>query len=154
MTMVNSQSGNKVKDTDKPFILVLKQGENLFEAILRCADEANIKSASINGLGGLEEVGVAYYDLNSKEYHTKIFSEMHELISLNGNITFSEGKRFLHIHAAIGNESYDVFGGHIMSARVNPSAEITVIPLSEEIHRAYDGQTGLKLMCGIESAKK
>ncbi len=150
VAIVDSQSGSKVANTDKPFILALKQGENLFEGILRCANDANIKSASISGLGGLDDVSVAYYNLVTKEYQTKLFTGMYELISLNGNITWVDGKRFIHIHAAIGTETYNVFGGHIMDAIVSPSAEITVIPLSDKIERAYDVATGLKLMCPIK----
>lgn len=149
VAIVDSNSGSKVTNTDKPFILALKQGENLFEGILRCANAANIKSASISGLGGLFDVTVAYYNLNTKQYQTKLFTGMYELISMNGNIAFFEGKRFLHIHAALGAENYNVYGGHIMDATVNPSAEISIIPLPDVIDRAYDAQSGLKIMCPI-----
>lgn len=153
IAIVDSKSGHKVANTVKPFILALKPGENLFEGILQCANDANLKSASISGLGGLDDVSVAYYNLNTKEYQTKLFNGMYELISMNGNITFVEGKRFIHIHAAIGTDTYDVYGGHIMDAIVNPSAEITIIPLADKIERAYDAGTGLKLMCPIPGQK-
>lgn len=149
IAIINSNSGAQLKNTDKPFILVLKPGENLFEGILRCADAANLKSASISGLGGLCDITLAYYNLETKQYQTKLFAEMHELISMNGNIATFEGKRFLHIHAAVGDENYAVFGGHLMSATVNPSAEISITPLSAEIERKYDDVTGLKVMCSI-----
>lgn len=147
--IVNSDSGKLVENTDKPFILVLKPGENLFESILRCADAANLKSASISGLGGLRNIEAAYYHLETQQYHTKLFSEMHELISMNGNITFFEGKRFIHIHAAFSDEQYMTFGGHLMSAIVSPSAEITIVPLTHTIERKHDTETGLKIMCPI-----
>lgn len=151
--IVDSQSGHKVLNTEKPFILALKMGENLFEGILRCANAANLKSASISGLGALDDVTVAYYNLETKQYQTKLFKGMYELISLNGNIALVDGKRFIHIHAALGTEQYDVVGGHIMDAIVGPSAEITIIPLSAEINREYDAVTGLKLMCPLSEVK-
>ncbi|MFZ2314151.1 MAG: PPC domain-containing DNA-binding protein [Gammaproteobacteria bacterium] len=147
--IVDSTSGKKVATTEKPFILALKMGEDLFAGILRCAEEADLKSASISGLGALDDVTVAYYNLNTKSYQTKLFAGMYELISLHGNITKLDGKHFIHIHAALGTEEYNVVGGHIMSATVGPSAEITVVPLSNTINRAYDEQTGLKLMCPL-----
>ena len=147
--IVDSHSGHLVANTEKPFILALKIGENLFESILRCADAANIKSATISGLGALDDVTVAYYHLKLKQYQTKLFHGMYELVSLNGNITFVEGKRFIHIHAALGTENYDIIGGHIMDATVGPSAEISIVPLNNTIERAYDDTTGLKLMCPI-----
>ena len=69
-------------------------GENLFESILRCADAANIQSAIISGLGALDDVNVAYYNLNTRQYQTKLFTGMYELVSLNGNIAFLDGKQF------------------------------------------------------------
>ena len=147
--IVDSNSGHLVAHTDKPFILALTMGENLFEGILRCANAAELNSASISGLGALDDVTVAYYNLQTKQYQTKLFKGMYELISLNGNITLVEGKRFIHIHAALGTEEYDVVGGHIMDAIVGPSAEITIIPLSGDIDREYAAATGLKLMCPV-----
>jgi predicted DNA-binding protein with PD1-like motif len=138
-------------DSDKPFILALNIGENLFEGIMRCAQAANLKSASISGLGALDDVTVAYYNLETKSYQTKLFPGMYELVSLHGNIAMLDGKHFIHIHAAIGDDQYRIFGGHIMDATVGPSAEITVIPLSAAIQRKYDDRTGLKLMCPISS---
>jgi predicted DNA-binding protein with PD1-like motif len=60
-----------------------------------------------------------------------------------------DGKRFIHIHAALGTEEYNVVGGHIMDATVGPSAEISILPLGGAINRAYDERTGLKLMCPL-----
>jgi len=147
MTLIDSQSGKKVANTTQPFILALKMGEDLFESILRCADAANLRSASISGLGALDDVTVAYYNLETKQYQTKLFKGMYELVSLNGNITLVDGKRFIHIHAALGTEEYNIVGGHIMSATVGPSAEIAILPLTEAINRQFDSLTGLKLMC-------
>lgn len=147
IAIVNSESGHKIIDRDTPFMLALKMRENLFAAILRCANAANLKSATLSGLGALDDVTVAYYNLQTKQYQTKLFKGMYELISLNGNITWVDGKRFIHIHAALGMEDYQVVGGHIMDATVGPSAEISIVPLSAPIKREYDEETGLKLMC-------
>lgn len=147
--IINSASGSQVAGCEQPFILALNIGENLFESIMRCAQDAKLQSASISGLGTLDDVTVAYYNLATKEYQTKLFHGMYELVSLNGNITMLDGKHFVHIHAAIGDDQYQLVGGHIMDATVGPAAEITIIPLCSPIHRQYDDQTGLKIMCPI-----
>lgn len=147
MSIIDSQSGQKLIDNNKPFILVLQNGENLFEAILRCADAANIQSAILTGLGALDDITVAYYHLEKKSYHSKTFTGMHELISLNGNISMAEGKRFVHIHAALGKEDFTVIGGHIMDAIVHPTVELAITPLDSTIYREYNEELGLKLMC-------
>ncbi|TAK78318.1 MAG: DUF296 domain-containing protein [Gammaproteobacteria bacterium] len=147
IAIIDSRSGEKMIGYDKPFILKLAAGENLFESILRCANDAKLPSASISGLGGLDDVSVAYYNLKTQQYQTKLFTGMYELISLNGNITVVEEQRFIHIHAALGTEEYNVIGGHIMSAIVNPTVELTIIPLASPIYRQFDAASGLKLMC-------
>jgi predicted DNA-binding protein with PD1-like motif len=147
---IGSSAGKKVANTNKPFMLVLQEGENLFEGILRCANDAHLQSATLSGLGGLFNITVAYYNHETYQYQTKLFTEMHELISINGNITRCEGKLFLHVHAALGNEKYEVIGGHIMDATVNPTAEISIVPFPGIIDREADAKTGLKMICPIK----
>lgn len=149
-SVIFSNQGHLVENTVQPFILALKAGEDLFSNILKCAAAAKLPAASISGIGGLDDIRVAYYNLTSKEYQITLFSGMYELISLNGNISTVEDSLFVHIHAALGRADYSVIGGHIMSATINPSAEITIIPLAQPIYRAYDKNTGLKTMCPIK----
>lgn len=147
--IVNLQNCVELAGTDKPFIFVLNIGENLFESLVKCASLMKLKSAAISGLGTLTQVTVAYYHLHKKEYQTKLFSEAYEVVSLQGNISSLEGKPFVHIHAALGQEDYSIIGGHIMDAVVDACMEMTVIPLAAPINRAYDDETGLKLMCPL-----
>jgi len=145
--VIDSASGSKLAGTDKPFILALNMGEDLFSSILQCANDARIKSAAISGLGTLDDVTIAYYNLLTKQYQEKLFAGMFEIVSLNGNITTLDNELFIHIHAAIGDENYQVFGGHIMSGTVGPACEITITPLAASIQRGFDDRTGLKIMC-------
>jgi predicted DNA-binding protein with PD1-like motif len=147
--IVDTNTCHQLVGTDKPFILGIKKGENLFKSILHCADVIGLPAASISGLGALDDVTVAFYYLETKQYQTKLFEGTYELVSLNGNITFFEGKRFIHIHAALGTSDYNIVGGHIMDATVGPSAEITITPLSGKIHRKHDEEIDLKLMCPL-----
>ena len=147
--VIDSSSGKLVAGSEKPFILALNLGEDLFDSILRCANDANIKSASLSGLGTLDDIMLAYYNLDTKQYQEKLFPGMYELISLNGNIAILEDELFVHIHASIGDENYRVFGGHVMSGIVGPACEITVTPLPGKIQRGYDDRTGLKIMCPL-----
>ncbi len=149
-SLVTLDTCAQLAGTDKPFILVLRLGDNLHESVVRAADKMNLKSASISGLGALDDVTVAYYHLDRKEYTTKLFKGMFELISMNGNISFAEGKRTAHIHAALGQPDYSVVGGHIMDGIVGPTCEITVIPFASKIQRQQDDNIGLKLLCSIK----
>ena len=144
---IYSDSCDVLVNTDQPFILVLRLGENLFENIIRCANTINLKAASLSGLGALEDVVVAYYNLHTKTFQQKLFKGTYELISLNGNISLSNNKPNVHIHAALGTEEYNVIGGHIMGAIVSATAEICITPLSGPMHREYKEQFATKIIC-------
>jgi len=147
LSIVDTNSCHKLADTTKPFILNLHRGENLFQGILNCAEKIGLQSASISGLGALENPSVAFYHLHLKQYDTKVFDGIFELVSLNGNISFVDNKHFAHIHAALGREDHSLFGGHLMDATVGVLAEITIIPLEGRIERHFIEQIGLKGMC-------
>lgn len=148
-SLVTTQTCKELSRPDQPFILVLKKDEELMEGILHCATSLGLKGATITGLGALKQVSVAYYHLDIQQYQTKLFEDDFELISLNGNISMVDDKPFLHIHAAMGKPDYSVFGGHIMSATVAVTAEIAITPLSTPIHREFDVNVGLKLLCPL-----
>lgn len=144
---VDSDSCNLLLATDKPFIYVLKMGDSLFESLLQCANTIQLKSGIITGIGALESVTVAYYNLRTKTFQKKLFTGIYELISLTGNISSADGKPYLHIHAALGKEDYSVFGGHIMDAVVSATAEICITPLSGRAHRKYNEAFATKMIC-------
>lgn len=150
-SIFDSQSGDKATNIEQPFILVLKRGENLFSSLTHFIVEANLQAASISGLGALDDVTIAFYHLDRKEYDTKLFHGGYELVSLNGNITRFENKPVIHIHAALGKEDYSVIGGHIMDATIGPTVELTIIPLPGKINRERSEDIGLNLMCPISS---
>lgn len=144
--LVSSEGGAAVAGTKKPFIISLKLGQDLFPSILKCLKDAQLESAILTGLGAVDDVEVAYYNLDTKSYQTKMFEGTFELVSLNGNMAYLDGEPFLHIHAAIGTDEYQVYGGHIMQAKVGPSVEIAVTPLEGRMERSLDERCGLKTL--------
>jgi uncharacterized protein len=147
ISLVDTETCGKLAGTTRPFILNLNRGENLFQAILHCAEKVGLKSASISGLGALENPSVAFYHLHLKQYDTKLFPGIFELISMNGNISFVDGKHFAHLHAALGTAEHTVFGGHLMDATVGVLAEISIIPLDARVERRHIEALGLKGLC-------
>lgn len=147
LSLVTTETCHQLAGTTKPFILNLNRGENLFQAILHCAEKVGLQAASLSGLGALENPSVAFYHLNIKQYDTKLFPGIFELVSLNGNISFVDGKPFVHIHTALGAADHSMFGGHLMDATVGVLAEITIIPLEGRIERRHIEELGLKGLC-------
>ncbi|MBP3442967.1 MAG: DNA-binding protein [Clostridia bacterium] len=73
--------------------------------------QEDIKSATVQGLGAVNDVDVGYYSLEEKRYFTKIFNQQFEMISLNGNITRKDGIPYLHLHIALSDENYKILRG-------------------------------------------
>ena len=146
ISVIDSRSFNKLSDIHSPFILVVHKGEPIIETILNCARALKLNSASLSGLGALENPTIAYFNLGKRTYQDKIFSGIFELISLIGNIAQFEGNYVPHIHVTLGDEQYQVFGGHLQNAIVGVTAEITITPLAGSLIRQLHPDIGAKLI--------
>lgn len=132
---------------DSPYILSLQEGDNLFQNILQFADLVNIKSAVLNGLGAVSDITIGYFHRDTQQQVKRLFSGTYELVSLTGNITIFGKDRFLHIHAAIGDDKYQVFGGHVIDALASASTEIAIIPLTYPVFRKNHPELDIKVIC-------
>jgi predicted DNA-binding protein with PD1-like motif len=129
-----------------PHMLILKRGDSVMDTILKYMDASKILTASLSGIGAVENPELAYYNMETKRYETKKFTGIFEVVSLNGNISFSKEKLFPHIHVVIGNREYQTFAGHLMKGIVGATLEITVVPLSRIRYRKFDPEIGLDLL--------
>lgn len=129
---------------DKHF-LVVQKGEELISSLTAFLKEKNITAGSISGLGAVEKVDIAYYDLPTKTYLRKVFPDIYELLSATGNAALLDGKHFPHVHVVIGDREYKTYGGHLFSAVVAATVELSIIAMPFTVERGYDEETGLKL---------
>jgi len=146
LSAVSSDGCGRLKGSTEPFILSLKKSESVHEAILHCANDAELKGATLSGLGGIAPTTLLYFDHVAKKYHRKTIDEFMELVSLTGNITKKEGKRESHIHVALSNKDYQMTGGHLEKATVAAIAEIKVVPTSGVLIKRFDDETGLDVL--------
>jgi predicted DNA-binding protein with PD1-like motif len=144
--VVTPTTCNQLHKPAQPFMLILKKGEAIIPTLLACFTKANVQAASFTGIGAIEDPVIAYYDGQKKDYVDKKVNGMFELITLQGNITTLEKKPQLHIHVGIGDEHYQMLAGHLISATVGYTTELTVIPFSKPIIRHKDKDTGLNLI--------
>lgn len=140
---VDKNSCSKMKNSTEPFILILKSGDNLHEGINQCAADAQLRGAAIHGLGQLSSPLLAHYssDPHEKPHFTQ-FKGIYEIISLNGNIAYNDGKYYTHLHAVLGDEEYKGLAGHIKDSKIGVTAEITIVPFSKPLKRNVDPETG------------
>ncbi|HLB56016.1 MAG TPA: DUF296 domain-containing protein [Coxiellaceae bacterium] len=151
-SVVDTKTCGQMKDHYSPFLIILKHGEYLHDALSMCMQKAKFGGASFTGLGALKDPVIAYFNLSTKQYEKKTFSGIYELISANGTMSRnSKNEIVVHVHTAIGDRDHNVFGGHLVSGMIGVTGEITVIPFRETIMRSMDDFCGLEL---INPAKK
>lgn len=135
----------KYRQTGNQWVVRLDRGERLVETLHRFLAEHHITGGYVWGIGSITDVELGYYDVNAKEYLRRQFTDVYELLSLQGNITVVEGKPFLHAHVLLSGGDYGAFGGHLFEARVRATVEAYLQPWELEIGRALNEDVGLKL---------
>jgi len=141
--VVNQSSCTHLENTTRPFILVLDNGDDLLESIARCAKDAKLSGASFSGLGQVHNPTLAYFSSNPQDKPTlTTFSGYYELASLNGNVSVNGDRYYPHAHAVLADKKFHGIAGHVDSAKVGLTAEITIVPLTGSVERTVDAKTG------------
>ena len=130
----------------KPQLFAIARGEKIIASLLTYAQQNQLMSASISGLGALKDPILGYYNLPEKKYQYKMFEGLYELISLNGNITKFNNKYIIHAHVALSNKQFHLIGGHLQEATVSVTAEITIIPFDSTYQRKFNSNINLNLI--------
>lgn len=128
------------------YLVRLFRGEKIIEKLIDFSKIHNIKSGTINGIGGASSIELGYYSLETKSYLWKSFPQIHEVLSLSGNISIVDEKPFIHIHVVISNSSFECFGGHLKEAEVGATLEVKISEFDFRIERRTDDEIGLKLL--------
>lgn len=156
--VVDAQYCHTMTNPTTPFMLVVHRGEKLLDSLVTCAKTMQLHSASLSGLGALENVQLAYYDFAAKEYRYQRFQEIYELVALNGNITrliapavqiATQDQYVVHAHVVLAGTAVDdhtTVSGHLSDATVAVTAEITVIPFNAPIMRRFNSDLGVNLI--------
>lgn len=123
------------KDGNGSYLLVLKRGQPLIASLNAFMAKEKLPGASISGLGAVENVEIAYYDIAKQKYKYQKFIPSMEVLSLNGNLGTFEGQPIVHAHVALADSNYVVRGGHVKEAYVSLILEITIVPTTKPITR-------------------
>lgn len=137
MTYRHLQTGTLVR---------LSVGERMPEALVEFAHREGWTSGHVHGIGGVEDVELAYFDRASREYQRKKFDGVYELLSCTGNLAVVDGEPFWHLHAIIGDADFRVFGGHLVGLTIAVTGEFWLTRGSGVVGRSLDERTGLKLL--------
>ena len=135
---------NYQKDGNTIFVVVDK-GEDVFESLYKVQEDVGFTGAQVKGIGALKDMEIGFFHCCDKNYDKTIIKDEKELLSLDGNFTFNEGKPFFHLHAVLGNEDFTTSGGHLFSATVAVTMEVYIQTNNLRIERRPNAEIGLNL---------
>ena len=128
------------------FLMVLRQGDDVFARLDILMRAEAIPSAVISGFGFLGKVTFGFYDYEAKAYRPKTFENL-ELTNLSGTLAWKEGAPSIHAHGVAGDDSFRTFGGHLLAMEVGRgSLEMQVTVLPGRLERAVDPDIGANVL--------
>ena len=136
----------KVQKKDNLVFGRIEKGEEIVAAFKEICKVHHIKSGFINGLGAAEDIQIAYYNVEEKQYHHKELKGDFEIVSLNGTISIFNDETHVHLHIALGGEDFKITGGHLDHGIVSLTCEFMITVFDAEIQRKHDPETGLNLL--------
>lgn len=131
---------------DDTYVVRLNKGEEVIESLKDLCKNENIELAEITGFGASNLVEIGVFNVNTKEYNTKIFEGMFEITSLIGNVTRKDGEVYLHIHINFGDEEGLIKGGHLVRSIISATSEIVVRRINGKVGRKLSNEIGLNLL--------
>ena len=124
----------------------IEKGEEIVTSLKEFCKLHQIKGGFISGIGAAENVQIAYYDIAKKEYLHKVLKGDFEIVSLSGSISVFNNEPHVHLHIALGDENFNIKGGHLDHGIVSLTCEFMISVFDAEIQRAADAETGLNLL--------
>ena len=126
-------------------VVRIDKNEEITEQIRRVAEREEIKLASVQALGAVDDFTVGVFDTRTKTYASNRFQGAYEIVSLTGTISTMDGAFYLHLHMSAGDGSGAVFGGHLNRANVSATCEMVIRVIPGQVDRAFSQEIGLNL---------
>jgi len=144
---ISAQTTNTTRYTKTPtgYLMVLRQGDDVFKEIEKFAVAKKIPSANFTGMGFVN-ARFGFFDFKTKQYKPKDFKNV-EMASMTGSIAWQQELPSLHIHGVVTDASFKAAGGHLLSATVSTgSLEITVIVHDKKLERKMEEPLGANVL--------
>lgn len=134
-------------DSKEKTIVQFEKGDEPLSLLTEFA-EKNGKSFHFSMIGGCTDVELAYYDIDTKAYASKIHSARNiEVITITGNVAWVNGAPWVHAHGVFGDDDHNTFGGHVNKLTISATGETVLDWLPEKLEKQIDSVSGLKLFC-------
>ncbi|MBQ7544542.1 MAG: DNA-binding protein [Synergistaceae bacterium] len=127
------------------YFVRIDRGEEILTQLKTLCEAEKIVLAEVKALGAIDDFSVGLFDVAEKKYHTHHFQFPAEIVSLWGTVTTKDGEFYQHIHMSAADKEGRVWGGHLNSARVSATCEMTVEVSEGMVERKLDEDVGLNL---------
>ena len=151
LTLTGKSNAQKMDSTKRyirvpaGFLMVLRQGDDIFTQLEKLAETEKILSANISGMGFVN-AKFGFFNQKTKEYDPKGFSDV-EMASMNGSVAWQKEKVSLHIHGVVTDKNFHAFGGHMLAATVSTgSVEILVTMHDKRLERLMEEPLGANVL--------
>ncbi|MGN1276552.1 MAG: PPC domain-containing DNA-binding protein [Floccifex sp.] len=133
------------KRFDNTIIARIDKNEEILEQVKEIAIKENIKLASIQALGAINDFTVGVFKVDEKKYYANSFQGNYEIVSLTGTINTMNDEYYCHLHLSAGNDQGQVFGGHLNKAIVSATCEMVIQIINGKVDRVFDEEVGLNV---------
>ena len=130
----------------KDYLINIDKDEKVVETLTRFCKENGIKNAKLSGIGAVKETEIGAYDLPKKEYIKREYSEILELLSLEGNVALKDGEPFIHAHVVLSDHNMQTLGGHLFETTVGVAGEFFLTQFDGNAYRELKPDIGLACM--------
>ncbi|MEL1225469.1 MAG: PPC domain-containing DNA-binding protein [Candidatus Neomarinimicrobiota bacterium] len=131
----------------KDYLINIDKDEKVVETLTRFCKENGIKNAKLSGIGAVKKTEIGAYDLQNKEYIKREYSEILELLSLEGNVALKDGEPFIHAHVVLSDHKMQTLGGHLFETTVGVAGEFFLTQFDGNAYRELKPDIGLACMC-------
>ena len=131
----------------KDYLINIDKDEKVVETLTRFCKENGIKNAKLSGIGAVKKTEIGAYDLLKKEYIKREYSEILELLSLEGNVALKDGEPFIHAHVVLSDHKMQTLGGHLFETTVGVAGEFFLTQFDGNAYRELKPDIGLACMC-------
>ncbi|MBP6884709.1 MAG: DNA-binding protein [Candidatus Pacebacteria bacterium] len=134
-------------DSKEKTIVQFEKGDEPVSLLAKLAGERGV-SCHFYMIGGCTDVELAYYDIVTKDYSSKVHSGNNiEVINVTGTVGWFEGAPMTHAHGVFSGPDHSCYGGHVNYLHMSATGETIVEWLPEKLKKETDEVSGLKLFC-------
>ena len=117
--------------------------EDINEQLRAVCKKHDIKTAVVlSAIGQLKTAKLGYFK-EKDDYSPETYNKSLEILSLTGNIC-KHDEHILHLHAVLGDENKNTYGGHFIEGQISITAEIALLKTNIDANRRLNKETGLQ----------